>query len=44
MTSLLKWSLEELMVEIPKGKITLRGDRIKKSLEVELNSFLLAKP
>jgi formylglycine-generating enzyme required for sulfatase activity len=35
--------LNELMVEIPGGKITLRDDRLKHTWTVELASFLLAK-
>lgn len=35
--------LNELMVEIPSGKVELRDDRTKQTWTVEINSFLLAK-
>ena len=36
-------TFENLMVEIPSGKIELRDDRTKQSWTVEINSFLLGK-
>ncbi len=35
--------MQHLMVEIPKGTLTLRDDRIKKVWTVELQPFLMAK-
>lgn len=36
-------TFDNLMVEIPSGKIELRDDRTKQSWTVEINSFLLGK-
>ncbi len=36
-------SLKELMINIPKGNIVLRDDRIKSEWTVDIDNFLLAK-
>lgn len=42
-TNALLSELKNLMIEIPKGEITLRDDRIKQSWSVQLKGFSLAK-
>lgn len=42
-TDILRTTLNELMVEIPSGKIELRDDRTKQKWSVNIKPFLLAK-
>ena len=35
--------IDSLMVNIPKGEVVLRDDRIKKEWQVQIKPFLLAK-